>query len=117
MSSPGRRVERVAHQIRGEVAELITQELKDPRIGFTTVTRVELSDDLAYARILVSVLGGPEVERRTLEGLASATAYLRHEIGKRLKLRRTPNLNFVLDHGAEDSQKIEMLLQKLRQGE
>jgi ribosome-binding factor A len=114
MTTPGRRAERVAHQIRGEVAELIARGLKDPRIGFTTVTRVELSDDFAYARILVSVLGSPEVQQQSLEGLASAAAYIRHEIGQRLELRRTPNLTFVLDHGAEESQKIEMLLQKLK---
>lgn len=114
MTALGRRAERLAHQIRSEVADLIARGLKDPRIGFTTVTRVELTDDLAHARILVSVLGAAEAQKGTLEGLSSATGYIRHEISQRLKLRRTPELTFVLDHGAEESQKIEMLLQKLK---
>jgi ribosome-binding factor A len=117
MTVPGRRAERLAHQIRGEVAELIAQELKDPRIGFTTVTRVELSGDLHYVRVYVSVLGSAEAQQETLEGLSSAAGYVRHEIGQRLKLRRPPEIAFVLDHGAEDGQRIELLLQKLKQGE
>jgi ribosome-binding factor A len=114
MTALGRRAERLAHQIRGEIAQLIARGLKDPRIGFTTVTCVELSHDLAHARVLVSVLGAAEIQQATLEGLFSAAGYIRHEIGQRLKLRRTPDLTFVLDHGAEESQKIEMLLQKLK---
>jgi len=114
MTALGRRAERLAHQIRGEVADLIARGLKDPRIGFTTVTRVEVTDDLAHVRILVSVLGADEVQQGTLKGLSSATGYIRHEISHRLKLRRTPDLIFVLDHGAEESQRIEMLLQKLK---
>jgi len=116
MTVPGRRAERLASQIRDEVAELIMRELKDPRIGFTTVTRVELSGDL-HARVLVSVLGSAEAQQGTLEGLSSAAGFIRHEIGHRLKLRRAPELSFVLDHGAEDGQKIEMLLQRLKEGQ
>ncbi len=117
MSIPGRRAERLAHQIRGEVAGMIARELKDPRLGFTTVTRVELSGDFHHARVLVSVLGTAEAQRDTLEGLSSAAGYLRHEIGQRLKLRRAPELTFVLDHGAEEGERIELLLQKLKSSE
>lgn len=114
MTVPGRRAERWADQIRAEVAEMISAELKDPRIGFTTVTRVEVSGDLQYARVFVSVLGSDEVRQRSLEGLTSAAGYLRHELGQRLRMRRVPELAFVLDHGAEEHQKIETLLQKLK---
>jgi len=111
---PGRRQERLADQIQIEVAEMISAELKDPRIGFATVTRVDLTPDLTRARILVSVLGSPEAKEETLAGLASAAGYVRHELARRLRIRRTPELAFVLDHGPEEGQKLETLLQKIK---
>ncbi len=107
----------MAHEIRVALAEMIARELKDPRIGFATVTHVELTADLQHARILVSVLGSPEEQQGTLEGLASAAGYIRHELGRRLALRRAPELTFVLDGGAQNSERIETLLQKLRSDE
>ena len=117
MLAPGHRPARLAEQIRAEVAEMIAGELKDPRIGFATVTRVDLSADLHHARVLVSVLGNPAAQKETLAGLSSAAGYVRHEIGRRLRLRRTPELVFVLDHGAEEGAKLEALLQKLKPGQ
>jgi ribosome-binding factor A len=117
MANPGRRAERLAHQIRNEVAELIERGLNDPRIGFATVTRVEVSPDLHHARVLVSVMGTVEAQKQTLQGLSSAAGYIRHEIGRNLRLRYTPELVFALDHGAEQSEKIETLLQKLKNEE
>jgi ribosome-binding factor A len=115
MSVPGRRQERLAEHIRDQIAEILSLgELQDPRIGFTTVTRVELSADLSHARILVSVLGQEDVQQQTLTGLSSAAGYLRREITHRLKLRRAPELSFVIDHGAEEAVKIEGLLEKIR---
>lgn len=96
---------------------MIAGELKDPRIGFATVTHVDLSPDLRQGRVLVSVLGDQESQRETLAGLSSAAGYVRYEIGRRLRLRRAPELVFVLDHGAEEGQKIETLLQKLKDGD
>jgi ribosome-binding factor A len=93
---------------------MIAGELSDPRIGFATLTRVELSGDLRHARVLVSVLGREEDQVKTLEGLSSAAGYVRRQLGKRLRLRRTPELVFVLDHGVEESLKIESLLQELK---
>lgn len=113
MTVPGRRRERLADQIRTEAAELITLELKDPRIGFVTVTHVDLSPDFHVARIWVSVLGEAEAQQGTLEGLSSAAGYLRHEIGQRLRMRRVPELNFVLDYGVRDALKIESLLEEI----
>ena len=91
--------------------------MKDPRIGFATVTRVEMTADLHHARVFVSVLGNPEEQQSTIEGLSSAAGFLRHEIGHRLALRRVPELDFILDHGAEAGEKIEMLLQQLHKDE
>jgi ribosome-binding factor A len=107
----------LADQIRAEVAEMIAGELGDPRIGFATVTRVELSADLHHARVLVSVMGSEEDGVKTLEGLSSAAGYVRRELGRRLRLRRTPDLVFVLDHGIAEGMKIETLLQKLKKQE
>ena len=115
MNVAGRRQERLAGEIRDEVAQMLVRELRDPRIGFATVTRVELSPDLQHARVLISVRGEAEAQQKTLEGLTSARGYIRREISQRLRLRRAPELVFVLDGGAEASQKIEELLWKLNE--
>ena len=114
MTVPGRRAERLADRIRAEVAEMISAELKDPRIGFATVTGADMSGDLHYARVSVSVLGSADAQQQCLEGLTSAAGYVRRELGHRLRLRRVPELTFVLDHTAEENEKLEMLLQKLK---
>jgi ribosome-binding factor A len=114
MAVPGHRAERLADQIRAEVAEMIAAELKDPRIGFATVTGVDMSGDLHHARVSVSVLGSADAQQRSLEGLTSAAGYVRHELSHRLRLRRVPELSFVLDHAAEDNERLETLLQKLK---
>lgn len=114
MAAHGHRQERLADLIRSEVADMIAGELHDPRIGFATVMRVELSADLHHARVLVSVLGNEEEQQKTLAGLSSAARYVRRAIGQRLRLRRAPDLIFVLDRGVEEGQKIETLLQKVK---
>lgn len=110
MTVPGRRQTRLQDQIREELTEMIELELKDPRIGFANVTHVDLRPDLRTAHIWVSVKGETEVQVGTLDGLRSATGYLRHELGLRLRLRRVPELIFALDHSAEDMHRIESLL-------
>jgi ribosome-binding factor A len=112
MSVHGHRVERLAEQIHEDVAEMVEGELKDPRIGLATVTRVELSPDLRHARVLVSVLGDEEAKSQTLEGLSSAAGYVRRELGRRLGLRHTPEVLFVLDRGLEEQEKVENLLKQ-----
>jgi len=113
MTVPGRRAERLTDQIRAEVAEIIAGELKDPRFGFATVTGVDLSGDFHHARVWVSVLGNADAQQKSLEGLTSASGYVRHQLGLRLRLRRTPELTFVLDHAAEENVRLETLLKKL----
>ena len=114
MSVHGHRAERLADRLRAEVAEIISGELKDPRIGFATVTNVDLSADLHVARVSVSVLGSAEEQLKSREGLVSATGYVRHELGVRLGLKRTPELVFILDHTAEVEEKLDTLLDKLK---
>ena len=103
MAVPGHRAERLADLIRAEVAKIIAGELKDPRVGFATVTAVDLSADLHHARVAVSVLGAADAQQKSLEGLTSATGYVRRELGIRLRLRRTPELTFVLDQGTAEN--------------
>jgi ribosome-binding factor A len=117
MTDASHRLDRLADQIRGEVAVLISEDLRDPRIGFTTVTRVELTGDLQHARIWVSVLGDVVAQERTLQGLGSATAYIRRELGHRLRLRRVPEFAFVLDHGPEEAIHLEEVLETLHKHE
>jgi ribosome-binding factor A len=112
MSVHGHRVERLAEQIHEDVAEMVAGELKDPRIGLAAVTRVELSPDLRHARVLVSVLGDEEAKAQTLEGLLSGAGYVRRELGRRLALRHTPEVLFVLDRGLEEQEKVENLLKE-----
>lgn len=114
MPVPGRRQERLADQIRSEIARMIEEELKDPRVGFTTVTGVQLTADLGRARVFVSVLGASEDGERTLEGLNSAAGFVRREITHRLGLRRAPEVVFELDHGLDQAARIEELLAKLK---
>ena len=116
MTVPGRRQARLQDQIRMELAEMIELELKDPRIGFATVTRVDLRPDLGLAHVWVTVDGEKEAREGTLEGLRSATGYLRHELSLRLRLRRVPELVFGLDLSDENLHRIEFLLDQANKG-
>ena len=103
------RAERVGEAMRAELADLIQRELKDPRIGFLSVTRVAVSRDLARARVYLSVLD-PAGEPDTLAGLRSASGFLRGEVARRLKLRLAPALEFVGDPSIRQSLHVQALL-------
>jgi ribosome-binding factor A len=96
---------------------LLQRELKDPRIGFTTVTAVEMSADLKYARIYISVMGTSEEQKATMDALASARGFIRRELAARLDLRFAPEVQFKLDTSAEYSDRISRLLNELKQEE
>src|SRR2546426_12285327 len=104
------RPERVAEAIRQTVAAFLTSDVRDPRIGFVTVTAVEVSGDLAHARVRVSVMGSDEEKAKSLEGLASAARFLRARIARELPLRTAPELRFELDRGQEHAMRIARLL-------
>jgi ribosome-binding factor A len=95
------RLARIDHEIQRILGTLITQELKDPRLGFVTVTRVEVSDDLRHCKVFVSVIGDRHQARQSLDALDSASRYLRGELGHRIDLRHTPELIFVEDRSTE----------------
>lgn len=97
MKTAYKRATRVADQIRMEVADIIMRKIKDPRLGFVTVTDVELTSDLRLARVFVTTLQGGQAEADTLAGLSNATGFIRAELGRRLRLRYTPELIFQKD--------------------
>lgn len=108
------RPSRVAEEIKKEVSLIIPREIKDPRVGFVTVTGVEVTNDLSYAKIFVSVLGGSEEEERTLGVLNNAKGLVRSEIGKRIRLRVTPEITFVVDKSLENAARISELLSQVK---
>ena len=110
------RVGRVGEQIKKELSQLIQTELKDPRIGFITVTGVELTNDLSQARVFLSVLGTDEQKEETLKALARGTGFLRSELGKRIRFRHTPELLFKFDNSIEYGSRIESLLNNINSG-
>lgn len=112
-----RRSQRVEEAIRREASLIIKDDLKDPRIGFITVTRVTVSDDLRNASIFYTVLGGDKEKNNAEKGLASAQAFIRSEICHRLKLRFAPEIRLVQDDELERSMKIEETLRKLKNEE
>jgi ribosome-binding factor A len=109
-----RRTERLGEEIREEVARMITGELKDPRIGFVTVTRVDLGPDLRQARIFVGVLGTEAQRQKSLTGLKQAAGFMRRALGQRLRLRHTPELVFQYDEGLEASDRVARLLSEIQ---
>ena len=108
-----RRTERLSEEIREEVALLIASELKDPRIGFVTVTRVEVTPDLRTARIYVGVLGTDKQRTTSLAGLKQGAGFLRRALGRTLRLRYTPELLFQYDEGLEASDRVAKLLAEI----
>jgi ribosome-binding factor A len=100
------RLEKINHEMQRVLGTLITTELRDPRMGFATVTRVEVTDDLKHAKVYTSVIGDRHVARQTLDALEHASRFLRGELGHRIDLRYTPELTFIEDRSAEKA--IEM---------
>ncbi|MCG6923487.1 MAG: 30S ribosome-binding factor RbfA [Acidobacteria bacterium] len=105
-----RRAERLGGQIRNEVARMIASDLKDPRLGFITVTRVELTSDLRYARVFVGALGEEGDRGASLTVLRKAAGFVRREIGRRLRIRFAPEIDFRYDRGLEATDRVARVL-------
>ena len=112
-----RRVARVAELIKREVSQILLSEIKDDRVGagMVSIVDVEVSSDLQNARIFVSIYGDEAAQQQTMEGLASATPFVRREIGQRLGLRRVPTVVFLQDRSLERGSRVLALLNQLRQ--
>jgi ribosome-binding factor A len=112
MSKPTyKRAERVSDQMKEEIADILMRKIKDPRIGFVTVTDVEVADDLRNAKVFVSIYGGDK--DKTLKGLESASAFIRSELGRRMRMRYTPEILFRFDKTVEQGAHIMELLRTL----
>lgn len=112
-----RRVSRVGALIQEEVSQMVLHEIKDDRVGagMVSITLVDVSGDLQHAKIYVSIYGTDEAREETMEGLKSATGFVRRELGKRLRLRRTPEIAFIEDRGIEQGNRVLTLLTQLSQ--
>lgn len=111
-----RREDQLSGVIIRELSDLIRMRMKDPRIGFASITGVELSHDLRYAKVYVSVLGTPQEQRETMRGLESATGFLRRELAQRLTIRHVPEISFHLDESIARGARVLDLLKQV-QGE
>ena len=110
-----RRQKQVAELLHQEISQLIQYRTQDPRLGFVTVTGVEVTPDLRQAKVFITVLGDEADTRSTLEGLASAARYFRRELGQSLALRYVPHLSFELDTSLEYGMHIDEILDSIKE--
>jgi ribosome-binding factor A len=115
MKGSSRRPEQMAETLRQVITESLAREVRDPRVGFVTVTSVLVSNDLSHARVLVSVPGAEGDKTRALDGLQSASGFLRSRAARALTTRTVPELHFELDRGLEHAARINELLNTIRQ--
>jgi ribosome-binding factor A len=105
-----RRTDRLNEQLRQEITLLVRDEVRDPRVGLATITAVQTSPELDHAKVYFTTLGEEDERKEVLAGLRSAAAFLRRELGKRMHIRRVPELHFEIDRVLEEAQRIERLL-------
>jgi ribosome-binding factor A len=108
------RANRLAETLKEEISLLIREDLKDPRIGFVTVTSVEVANDLGHAAVFVSVLGDAQAGKDSLEALKRAAGYIRTEVGKKIRLRHVPEIVFKYDISIEHGAHIAQLLRGVK---
>jgi ribosome-binding factor A len=108
----GHRIERVNEQLRRELSQIVVGEVKDPRIGAVTVTRVQTAPDLTLARVFIHITGDDAERKETMAGLSAATPFIRTTLGQRLPMRRVPELRFEPDRNLEHALRIEELLRE-----
>jgi ribosome-binding factor A len=108
----GERMRRVDEAVRQVIGDAVAQDLKDPRVGFITVTDVKTNPDLRSARVYVSVLGNRKVRQASLDGLESAHGYLQRRVASELRLKHTPELTFVLDETTENAFRLERIIDR-----
>lgn len=106
----GHRLERVAGAVREVIADLLLREIKDPRIGMITLTRVELTHDLRHGKVYFSSVGDAAARQRTLSGLHSAAGFIKAQVARRLQLRYVPELVFVFDASLDNAERLANLL-------
>ena len=108
-----KRADRVSDLLKKEIAQMLLREIKDPRIGFVTITDVEVSNDLRFARVFFSIVGSEKELEETIKGLNSASGFIKKKLGKRLRMRYIPNIIFRLDTSLEYGNRISKVLRDL----
>ncbi|MBI3185685.1 MAG: 30S ribosome-binding factor RbfA [Myxococcales bacterium] len=112
------RPDRVGHQIQAALGEMLARgQLRDPRIGYITITGVKMSPDLRVAKVYYSMIGTEAERQQTKEGLEAAKGFVRREVTSRVKLRTSPEVHFVFDQSLAEGDKIERLLKKVKERE
>jgi ribosome-binding factor A len=109
-----RRTERIGHLIQQEIGNLILREISDSRIGFVTISRVDVTTDLAHAKVYISVLGTDKEKRDSLAGLGHSASYMRTHLAKVLKMRTVPRLHFVEDKNLDHGFRINQILSDIK---
>lgn len=117
MKGASRRPEQVAATLRQVIADALSREVRDPRVGLVTLTGVLVTNDLSHARVMVSVPGDEAQKARAMEGLQSAAGFLRSRAARALTTRTVPELHFELDQGLEHAARIDALLEEIRREE
>lgn len=110
------RTDRVDELLRQEIGAIVARDVADPRVGFATITKVETTRDLSHAKVWVSVIGQPAERQATISALGRAMPFVRHELGKTLRMRRIPDLHLLLDDTAERGTRVLQLLDELNAG-
>lgn len=108
-----RRLDKLAEEIRREIAAILTEEVKDPRLSMVSVTRIEVSNDLGSARILISVLGDEKKQEEAMQALEKARGFVRTELSNRIRLRHSPEISFKLDKSIEHGIRISSIINEL----
>jgi len=108
------RMARIDHEMQRAVAKIISEELKDPRLGFVTVTRTEISSDMMNCKVYVSIIGDRHVARQSMDALKNAAGFIRGEVGAMVKLRHTPEIVFVEDRSAEAAIALSKTLERAK---
>lgn len=107
-----KRADRLGDLMQREISDILHRKIKDPRIGFCTIMGVNVSDDLRHAKVRVSIMGTESQQKCTLNGLKSATGFIRREIGSRIALRHTPEIVFAIDKSIDHSFRIAQLIEE-----
>jgi ribosome-binding factor A len=110
------RVSRIGEQMKKELSQIIQREIKDPRLGFVTVTGVEVSGDMQLAKVFISTMGNEEQKGNSIKALEKAKGFIRSELGRRIQLRHTPDLVFKTDESIEYGSKIQSILNDIKKG-
>lgn len=108
------RAQKMGEDLRQLLSGIIAQEIKDPRVGFATITDVKLSPDLRYAKVMISVLGDPQEKQETLAALTRAAGFIRRQVGSRIRLRYVPEITFAYDDTIEQGDRMMQLIEEIK---